>query len=350
MLLLRKSKVIIMKTVTNSCGVFWIDENGLLCKFECAEQNYYKPLNDPDYRNERHLDYLRIPEGVTSLPCGAFDGYTVFMEVEFPNTLTVLGDSAGGVFRRCHLSHTLELPSGVNFVGEDSFFLSVLDTVQIPIDTDAQTAQKLKLLFKNHTCLNGLYYPIEKIRDLPAPQTSATALCNESGTFYVDKMGVLQSFYCSPQNNADTCSCHNTKKLYSLHIPEGVTVLKEFAFRGYTVMNSLTLPDSLQMAGTCSNGCAFADCRLPDTVIPDTLRFLGAYGFGNSTLRSLRLPENADWEYSRQFKSAKIGTLYLSESYRLDSERTGARIETGSLGSIGSNEVDVERIVWLERN
>lgn len=173
---------------------------------------------------------------------------------------------------------------------------------------------------------------------------------NSSGTFCVDKLGVLQAFCCESENNADSCAVQVTKKLYTLCIPEGVTVLKENAFRGYTVLHKLTLPDSLRLMGT-GYGCVFTDCNLPDVVLPEKVQILGDYAFANSSLHSLRLPENAAWKYARQFKSSNIGILYLSKKYRAESKNVElSRHITGSgyLHSLRVNNVHIGDIVWLD--
>ena len=175
-------------------------------------------------------------------------------------------------------------------------------------------------------------------------------ITNSSGSFCVDKQGVLQNFCCSLENNADTCSEHDTKKLYTLHIPEGVTVLKEDAFRDYTILHKMTLPDSLRLIGTGYGG-VLADCSLPDVVIPETVQILGDYAFAHSSFRSLRLPENAAWKYARQFKQSTIGTLYLSKKYRAESKNPelSRHIEgSGYLHSLRVNNVCIGEIVWLE--
>lgn len=338
-----------MRTITNSSGTFWVDAEGVLCKFECAEQNFFKPLGDPNYRNEKHLNWLHIPEGVAALPAGAFDGYMVFMGITFPETLTKLGDASGGAFRHCSLSHTLELPKGITFVGEDSFYLSALGTIQISDDMDTQMVHRLVQLFRDHTYHSFLFYPVVKIRDLPPLETPTIPLRNESGTFYVDRLGTLHSFCCSPENNADNCSPADTTKLYTLHIPEGVTVLKADAFREYTVLDALTLPDSLRLMGA-GHGCVLADCTLPDVVIPEILQILGDYAFGHSSLRSLRLPKNAAWGYARQFKEGAIETLYLSKKYRDASNPSKLSYDSsaGHLHSLCVNNVRIGEIVWLE--
>lgn len=338
-----------MRTIANSSGTFWVDAEGVLRKFECADQNYFPPLQNPNCRNEKHLHRLEIPEGITALPAGAFDGYTVCSDTILPESLTTLGDASGGVFRHGKFGYTMMLPKGIKFVGEDSFYLSTLGTIRISDDMDMQMVRRLVQLFRNHTYHSFLFYPVLKIRDLPPLEVPTIPLRSESGTFYVDKLGVLQNFCCSPENNADNCSPQDTTKLYTLHIPEGVTVLKEEAFRYYTVLYKMTLPDSLRLMGT-GHGCVLADCKLPNVVIPKTLRILGDFAFGHSSLRSLRLPENAAWEYARQFKEGEIGTLYLSQKYRNASSPSKLSYDnsTGHLHSLCVNNVRIGEIVWLE--
>ena len=338
-----------LRKLTNISGSFWVDSEGVLRKFECAQQNYFPPLQNPNCRDEKHLHRLEIPEGITALPAGAFDGYTVCSDTILPESLTALGDASGGVFRHGKFGYTITLPKGITFVGEDSFYLSAFGTVRISDDMDTQMVRRLVQLFRNHTYHSFLFYPVVKIRDLPPLEVPTIPLHNESGTFYVDKLGVLQDFCCSPENNADNCPYQDTKKLYTLHIPEGVTVLKEEAFREYTILDKLTLPDSLRLMGT-GHGCVLADCKLPDVVIPKTLRILGDYAFGHSSLRSLRLPENADWAYARQFKGGEIGTLYLSQKYRDASNPSKLSYDnsTGHLHSLCVNNVRIGEIFWLE--
>lgn len=334
-----------MMTTTNDSGTFWVDDEGVLRKYECAEDNFFQRLDDPNYRNKKELFFLKIPEEVIGLPAGAFDGYVIHVGISLPETLTTLGDASGGVFRHCSIRCSLELPKGITYVGNDSFFMSALSTIRISDDMDALTAQALVQLFRNHTYHHSLFYPVEKIRDLPPLQVPTTQICNESGAFYVDRLGVLQAFCCSSANNADVCSERDTKKLYTLHIPEGVTVLKAFAFREYTVLEKLTLPDSLLLMGT-GDGCVFTGCSLPDVVIPETVQILGNLAFQGSSLRSLRLPENAQqWENARQFTACEIGILYLSEKYREESDDPELRRHIG-LGYISCNIGRIGEIWW----
>lgn len=337
-----------MKTITNDSGTFWVDAAGTLRIFQCAEKNYYDYPHLPDYRNEKHIYWLHIPEGVVTLPAGAFDGYRVQFNCTLPESLTALGDETGGVFRYASLGETLKFPAALRFVAEDAFFASMPHTVELEKHLDPLIYQKLKHIFRNQASADFLFGSWETVRNLPPLEIPTTELRNESGSFFVDSLGVLQSLCCSEENNADTCAPEQTNKLYTLRIPEGVTVLKAEAFRNYTVRNALCLPDSLQLLGA-DFGCAFANCDLPDVVLPESLKILGTFAFGGSSLRSLRLPNTLHWGYARQFKESKIGTLYLSEAFRGEEntpELSGQITGQGHLRSIRVNSVKIGNIVW----
>ena len=87
-----------------------------------------------------------------------------------------------------------------------------------------------------------------------------------------------------------------------------------------------------------------------ENAVEKTLEILGDFAFGHSFMRSLRLPENAAWEYARQFKEGEIGTLYLSQKYRDVSNPSKLSYEnsTGHLHSLCVNNVRIGEIVWLE--
>ena len=75
-------------------------------------------------------------------------------------------------------------------------------------------------------------------------------ITNECGIFYVSDTGVLEKFECAPKNSMiQGNSTPECASLWDLHIPEGVRVLPENAFRGYSVRHELTFPDSLQVLG-----------------------------------------------------------------------------------------------------
>lgn len=114
-------------------------------------------------------------------------------------------------------------------------------------------------------------------------------------------------FVCAPENNASECSPEITKDIYSLCIPEGVTMIPTNAFEDYNVREHFKLPQSLHTLGT--GGYAFRHSALPEVHIPAGLKRLGYGAFENSIIRELWYPNT--WGYARYFICSRIGKLHL---------------------------------------
>lgn len=168
-------------------------------------------------------------------------------------------------------------------------------------------------------------------------------LTNETGIFTIDDNGVLKKYQSTESNQVreNVWRC--------LDIPEGVRVIPEEAFRRCHVQVRLTFPKSLQVIGA-GHGCAFANSRLPHVELPDTLEVLGDFVFGNSTMESLRIPKGLKSEYARQFKEARIGTLYLPEEFRSNDPRIRFceqyEEQYGYIRSMVVNNVEIGQIVF----
>lgn len=117
-------------------------------------------------------------------------------------------------------------------------------------------------------------------------------ITNECGTFYVSDTGVLEKFACDPENAYTIRPTPECKALFELHIPEGVRVLPENAFRGYTVRNKLTFPDSLQVLGEGKGG-AFSHCELGEVTLPKRAE-IGPNTFSGSRIDAAKIPDGTD--------------------------------------------------------
>ena len=171
-------------------------------------------------------------------------------------------------------------------------------------------------------------------------------ITNETGTFTIDDNGVLKYY----QSTEDNQIQDNVWKC--LDIPERVRVIPEDMFRWCHVQQRLTFPKSLQVIGA-GDGCAFANSTLPHVELPDTLKELGSFVFGNSTMDSLRIPRGLNSIYNRQFKGARIGTLYLPIEFRCEQERLGFREKfdygqerCGYIRSMLVNNVEIGELIF----
>lgn len=135
---------------------------------------------------------------------------------------------------------------------------------------------------------------------------------NTSGLFGIDQDGVLQYFYCNPENQG--IGCTQEKPIVKvLAIPEGVEVIPDDSFRNYTVLWELSFPETLKAIGTGLGG-AFSHCNLPDVTFGEKLEHLGHWSFTGSSLRSLRLREtHMPLRPENQFQGAVIDNLIHGE-------------------------------------
>ena len=169
---------------------------------------------------------------------------------------------------------------------------------------------------------------------------------NVSGSFTCDQEGSLLSFEPTPENRLsepivrEVYSCgpsYYKMAVRSLIIPEGVVAIEGDFFRYGYVQEILSFPTTLRRIG---DNCAFANCSLPDVVIPSGVNMIGSFAFGDSKIKSLCLTRVFECEYLRQFKGAEIDKLILPESSCVINEMHsilnhmyfGAKIDMVSLG------------------
>lgn len=125
-------------------------------------------------------------------------------------------------------------------------------------------------------------------------------ITNESGTFYVDSRGVLRRFACGLKNNLDITkeTVLDSRRVFSLHIPEGVRVLPGNAFWGYRVNKEVTFPASLEVLGTGGLG-AFRYCELSRVILPRSAA-VDINTFSASVISEIAIPDGADPGMLRQ--------------------------------------------------
>lgn len=113
------------------------------------------------------------------------------------------------------------------------------------------------------------------------------------------------------------------KSIRTFVVPKGVKGFVSDFMRNMHVIERFELPDGLLSIGNNTHDlgdidahCVFADCILPEVVIPDSVKEVGSFAFGHSHIESLQLPESLQSPYSRQFKDSYIGTLKLPKEWR----------------------------------
>lgn len=165
---------------------------------------------------------------------------------------------------------------------------------------------------------------------------------DSSGVFRIAADGTLTKFV--PHSPAK----YGATPVESLIIPQGVTRIGTHALDFLRVTGQVRFPESLQTIGTEIWETGISWCELPDVVIPQGVKEMTSFAFGNCRLRSLHLPPGISFIGGRHFKGSHIGTLYLPESCKNDppgqcfdriSTLTALRIARG-------NNLTVDEILW----
>lgn len=155
-------------------------------------------------------------------------------------------------------------------------------------------------------------------------------MVSESGTFFIDKNGIVQRFEPAKDNpfieeEAEfngNYTYKTQKSIRTMVIPNGVKGFVSDFMRGVRVTERFELPEGLERIGNNSfdidteESCVFANCILPSVIIPQSVQEIGNFAFGHSHIEVLQLPVSLHSPYGRQFKDSYIGTLRLPHEWK----------------------------------
>lgn len=197
-------------------------------------------IGDSAFFNCESLQTVEIPAGVETLGDRAFyeSGVT---SVEFVqgSVLKTIGDSA---FAICDNLQTVEIPASVETLGESAFLLSGVTSVEFAQGSVLKTIGK------------ETFFRCENLRSVAIPAE-------------VTEIGIRAFTDCS--------------SLQSVAIPAGVTEIGQGAFQSCTSLT--TVEFAADSALKTIGDFAFSDCKsLQTVVIPASVETLGENAFGNS--------------------------------------------------------------------
>ena len=197
-----------------------------------TSQKVAEPVNpDFDIQNGVLISYkgkkekVVIPEGVTSIGDGAFDGNLAIKNVIMPTSLISIGNRA---FWGCKGMETFTIPSSVNQIGDNAFWATSLKEIFIP-----KTLAKIGV------------GPFAKCESLTAinVDTDNPNYKSIDGNLYTKNGETLVQYAIGKQEQ-------------TFVIPEHVTMMQAYAFRGHKKLREITLPKNLTKIGKN----AFKEC------------------------------------------------------------------------------------------
>lgn len=245
--------------------------------------NSIKIIEERAFKDCLSLKNVTIPGSVEKISYYAFIDCTSLESVEIQNGVKTIDD---GAFINCQGLKSVEIPNSINEIG-DNPFVDCINLAEVHVDErNLSYCSKDGVLFdKKKTQL--ICYPIRKSDTQYIVPNSVTTI----GQWAFRGCQNLTSI--DIPNSVTTiggCAFHNCQNLTSVDLPNSVTTIGHMAFRDCRNLVSINLSDSVTTIGEF----AFYDCQnLASIDIPDSVTDIGRYAFDNCiNLKMVRLSSN----------------------------------------------------------
>ena len=253
---------------SGNCGdsgsnVTWLlDDNGTLTISGSGKiEDYRSDIDQPWYSNRSDITSVVIEPGVTSIGSLAFYECSNLTSITIPSGLTSIGEQA---FGNCTGRTSITIPSGFISIGDYAFWnctgLTSI-TIQNGVTSIGTGA------FWNCTGLTSItipssvtsigvnvFYNCTGLTDITVDSNNSS-FCSESGVlFNKDKTTLI--YYPLGKNDS------------SYTIPDGVTVIEQYAFYCNSKLTSVTIPSGVTSIGEM----AFRECSgLTSVIVPSSV-------------------------------------------------------------------------------
>lgn len=261
---------------------------------------------------------LVIPEGITEIEAHAFEG-ALITRVHFPSTLKVIGQAAfqdcrnlvsisfaegasittimHHAFAFCKSLVDIEIPETVTFIGEEAFAhcADYSTRLIIPKVVIPKSAYVYGYCFKDTPidllCIKSDIVIHHAYAQAKAFRISWETSCREIPERTFENCPYLCEFSFSDVTNLKVISAsafENCTELYSMHLPEGVTVVRRAAFKN-SGLQFFKAPTTLKVIG--EEALANTPCLSID-LEGTSLQAVGDYAFRNTNITTLTLDGN----------------------------------------------------------
>ncbi len=246
-------------TVAQGHSVYLVDSNGIVSRKDETEVAYVPPT----------VERLVLPAKMTTIPEGAFRGYTQLKEVVIPEGVTAIGNSA---FEGCTALETIEFPSTLQTIVNYAFK-----------NCDALT--KVTIPGSVKTIGNEAFRECGALTKITLEEGVETI-----GDYAFDNCKKLESvFFPSTLQTIGNYAFNECDGLVEVNVPESVTSIGTFAFAKCDNLERVKLPDGLE---TLSDWTFDICPKLTTINFPSALKTIGKNVFYNcDALTAIELPE-----------------------------------------------------------
>ena len=262
------------------------------------------------YLNGELVENLVIPDSVESISGYAFGSCSSLASVTIPDSVMSIGDSAFYGCENIYSVNITDLAAWRN-ISFESFAANPL-YIGCNLYLNGELVENLVIPDSVTNIGNYAFYGCESLKSITIPDSVASIGRN---AFYSCKnlnrvditdiaawckmvLGdnmVLGDIIVLGDNNDTPFSYKydlylNGELVENLVIPDGITSVNDYAFRGCSSIRSVTIPDSVTSIGTSS----FSGCTgLASVTIPDSVTSIGNYAFSNCyRLTSVTIPDS----------------------------------------------------------
>ncbi len=298
--------------------------------------NVLVKVDDTDIENGSYT----IPEGVTSIGTGAFNGSNRLTNITIPEGVISIGN---GAFNECSWLRSIELPEGLTSIGFDTFNGCIsLTNITIP----KSVISIGNGAFRECTGLRSIELPegltsigIEtferciSLTNIAIPE-SVTSIGNRAfkGCIELRSIELPEGLTSIGIETFDSCM-----SLTNITIPESVISIGNGAFRECIELRSIELPESLTSIGDGAfHGCS----GLTNITIPESVTSIGGWAFeGCNSLTSIIIPKSVEIIFKEAFKEcSSLTSIAIPDSVRTIGD--GAFVGCGNLCEINVSKQD----------
>ena len=221
-----------------------------------------------------------IPNGVTSIGYGAFEGCSDLASIVIPNSVTDIGVAA---FYDCSGLTSVTIPNSVTSIGGSAFWgCSGLTSITIPNSVTSIGKSPFAGCSKVNTFI------VESGNTKYDSRYGSNAIIETASNTLI--AGCNNTTIPNNVTSIGYCAFYNCSGLTSVTIPNSVTNIGERAFSGCSGLTSVTIPNSVTEIGMD----AFSGCSgLTSVTIPNSVTNISDYAFsGCSALTSVIIPNS----------------------------------------------------------